>query len=187
MESNEKIKCPKCDKYCYPMGLRTHLWRVHGKGKDFKPIKGRTPWNKGLTRENNPIVDNISKSLERVKSPLEQKLDDDGKLIQRWRNKCVNAKKEGIKCNLTFEEYCQLVDDAGLVSSQLGFTGQDYVLARYKDSGNYEIGNCRFITQQENSDEKNERLFHTSTNHSSFKAFLDYYNALEQAGIDPWH
>jgi hypothetical protein len=52
-----------------------------------------------------------------------------------------------------------LVADAGLKSSQLGYTGEGYVLGRYNDSGNYEIGNCRFITQKENSDEKNKRLF----------------------------
>lgn len=193
MTSNEKIPCPKCGKMCYPMGLRSHLWRVHGNGKNFNPGKcyqtgEKQPWNKGLTRKTNKTVDNISKLLERKKSPLEQKLDDDGKLMRKWYNKRVNAKAEGLECKLTFDEYCQLVDEAGLVSSQLGFTGEGYVLARYNDTGNYEIGNCRFITQKENSDEKNERLFHTHRNRSSFlKAFLDYYNALEQADVDPWY
>ena len=79
-------------------------------------------------------------------------INDDGKLRQRFCNKRVNAAKENIEFNLTFEEYCDLVQEAGLVSSQLGFagTGKNYVLARYNDEGPYEIGNCRFITQHEN-------------------------------------
>ena len=87
-------------------------------------------------------------------SVLQAEVDDDGKLRDRWYNKKGDAKTQGLKCLLTFEEYCQLVKDAGLVSSQLGYKGQKYVLARYNDEGNYEIGNCRFITQKENIKEK---------------------------------
>lgn len=177
MESSEKVSCPKCGKMCYPMGLRSHLWRVHGNGKDFNPGRcyqtgEKQTWNKGLTRSTDKTVERISNALERKKSPLEQKLDDDGKLIQKWRNKCVNAKAEGLKCKLTFEEYCQLVDQAGLVSSQLGFTGQGYVLARYNDEGDYEMGNCRFITQKENSDEKHARINHNNQHHTLYQTFL---------------
>lgn len=81
-------------------------------------------------------------------------IDDDGKLKRRFINKRVNSSKEGIDFELTFEEYCKLVKKAGLVSSQLGFTGENYVLARYKDKGSYRIGNCRFITHQENMREQ---------------------------------
>ena len=82
------------------------------------------------------------------------KLDDDGKLRIKWKNKIVNAKKEGLNCCLTFQEYCYLVDKANLKSSNLGFNGDKYVLARYNDKGDYTIDNCRFITQKENSLEK---------------------------------
>ena len=85
---------------------------------------------------------------------LERIVDDDGKLKQRYKNKCINAKKEGLICELAFEEYCMLVYEAGLKSSDLGFTGNNYVLARYKDNGNYTFQNCRFITQKENCQEK---------------------------------
>lgn len=81
-------------------------------------------------------------------------LNDDGKLYRRWMNKKVNATKEGLECELSYEEYCYLVKQAGLKSSQLGFKGEKYVLARYNDSGNYSIGNCRFITQYENTKER---------------------------------
>ena len=120
--------------------------------------KSHVAWNKGLTKETSESVKRGSELLKRKKSDLELELDDDGKLIQRWRNKCTNAKKEGIECKLTFDEYCTLVKEAGLVSSQLGFTGEKYVLGRYNDEGDYTLENCRFITQKENSDEKNQRL-----------------------------
>lgn len=81
-------------------------------------------------------------------------VDDDGKLYQRYRNKCVNAKKEGLTCDLTYDEYCKLVYDAGIVSSKLGFTGDNYVLARFNDFGNYTLNNCRFITHKENMQEQ---------------------------------
>lgn len=81
-------------------------------------------------------------------------LDDDKKLKRRYINKRVNAAKENIGFHLTFEDYAHLVKEAGLVSSQLGFTGEGYVLARYDDTGDYEVSNCRFITQKENADEK---------------------------------
>lgn len=97
---------------------------------------------------------------------LISKIDDDGKLLRKYRNKCYNAKKEGLKCELTFEEYIRLVNDAGLKSSDLGFTGKKYVLARIGDTGNYKFGNCRFITQKENVHEKvlTEKAIRTSKN-----------------------
>lgn len=82
-------------------------------------------------------------------------INDDGKLYRKFYNKKTNAKKEGIDCLLTYEEFCNLVREARLTSSQIGFTTKEkYVLARYNDSGNYQIGNCRFITQKENAQEK---------------------------------
>lgn len=83
-------------------------------------------------------------------SDLEKELDDDGKLFLKWRQKRYNAKTMGNECFLTFDDYCRLVKEAGLVSSQLGLNGLSYELARYNDEGPYEIGNCRFITHQEN-------------------------------------
>ena len=162
---SETTICPNCGKIVSKKELGTHIWRVHGDGVNFDPNRGykdgtRTPWNKGLTRETDDRVDRISKKLERKQSDLELLINDDGKLKQRWKNKRVNAKAEELECNLTYDEFCQLVYDAGLVSSQLGFTGDCYVLARYNDSGNYDFGNCRFITQKENVAEKNERIFH---------------------------
>ena len=85
---------------------------------------------------------------------MNYKLDDDGKLYQKYLNKKINAKKEGILCLLSYEEFCALVENAGLKSSDLGFSGHGYVLARYGDSGNYTFDNCRFITQKDNIKER---------------------------------
>lgn len=115
---------------------------------------GRPSWNKGLTKETSNSVAKYAKSLTKVRPKWQLAVDDDGKIQQRYCNKRVNAAKEGIDFELSFEEYCTLVKEAGLKSSQLGFTGDNYVLARYNDTGPYKYGNCRFITQKENYDEK---------------------------------
>lgn len=81
-----------------------------------------------------------------------KKLDDDGKLRRRWYNKRSNAAKLGIGFNLSFEEFCGLITEAGIKSSALGHTG--YHLARYNDAGDYVVGNCRFIPFLENVAEK---------------------------------
>lgn len=83
-----------------------------------------------------------------------ENLDDDGKLYRKYYNKKINALKENIGFYLTFDEYRQLMIESGFKSSDLGFTGNNIVLARYGDNGDYTIDNCRFITQFENIQEK---------------------------------
>lgn len=156
-------KCNICGKEFSDKGIGTHMWRMHGNGKSFNPNRGyldgsRVAWNKGLTKENSEPLQRMAKSLTKPKEDWQIRVDDDGKLYQKFLNKRINAKKENIQFGLTFEEYCNLVFEARLLSSQLGFTGNNYVLARYKDRGGYIVGNCRFITQQENSDEKQSKL-----------------------------
>jgi len=88
-------------------------------------------------------------------------LNDDGKLRQRFKNKKVNAKKEKLRCELSYKEYCYLLKVSGYKSSELGFKGENHknvVLARYEDKGNYTFENCRFITQEENNDEKLDHM-----------------------------
>ena len=111
-------------------------------------------WNKGLTKETSKSVAKYASSLTKPKPRWQLAVDDDGKIQQRYCNKRVNAAKEGIDFELSFEEYCTLVKEAGLKSSQLGFTGDNYALARYNDTGPHKYGNCRFITQKENYAEK---------------------------------
>ena len=78
--------------------------------------------------------------------------DDDGKLRRRYSNKRVNAEAEGIGFHLTYEEFVGLLREAGIVSSDLGI--DKYHLARYRDQGDYTVGNCRFIWYTENVAEK---------------------------------
>lgn len=81
-------------------------------------------------------------------------LDDDGKLKRKFINKKSNAKQEGILFLLSFEQFQTLITDANLKSSDLGFSGNRFDLARYNDTGNYEVGNCRFISHAENMKER---------------------------------
>lgn len=148
------VVCSYCGKSFSEKGIGSHIWRIHGDGVNFKPSFGKVAWNKGLTKETSDSMKRCAEKLMKPKTSLELELDDDGKLKQRWLNKCINAKQEGLECLLTFDEYCQLVKRAGLKSSQLGFKGQKYVLARYNDEGDYTFDNCRFITQSENCREK---------------------------------
>lgn len=51
----EKIKCPHCGKEYCKNGIKTHIWKSHGEGKDHDPNRGykdgsRIVWNKGLTK-----------------------------------------------------------------------------------------------------------------------------------------
>lgn len=97
------------------------------------------------------------KTHERYCKKLPQWLrdvDDDGKVRSKYSNKKVNARAEGLICELSLEEFCLLIKEANIKSSQLGFTGENYVLARYEDKGNYTYSNCRFIKQSENAKEK---------------------------------
>lgn len=79
-------------------------------------------------------------------------IDDDGKLWRHWSNKRVNARKEKIGFHLTFEEYVQLLRDAGLKSSDIGI--KKYHLSRPKDRGDYIVGNCSFVPYLKNLREK---------------------------------
>ena len=148
------VICTYCGKSFSTKGIGSHIWRMHGDGKNFKPGFGKTPWCRGKTKETSESIRRMSEKLKRTRSELELELDDDNKLKQRWQNKRVNARKENIGFELSFEDYCKLVKEAGLKSSQLGFSGDGYVLARYNDDGPYSYGNCRFITQSENAKEK---------------------------------
>ena len=85
-------------------------------------------------------------------------VDDDGKLRKKYNRKKGNAKHtQHIEFKLSFQDYVNLAYEAGLKSSDLGYKGKGYVLGRYHDTGAYEVGNCRFITQDENIAERVEK------------------------------
>ena len=113
--------------------------------------------------------------------PYRDEIDDDGKLYRRYSNKRYNAKAEGIGFELTFAQYCDLMREAGLKSSDLGYTGKKYVLARYGDVGPYSKTNCRFITQKENMDEcASHTLYNGKPKNSLRSPYMTYHKNLEE-------
>ena len=66
-QPNGKYKCPHCHKEYSKKGISTHIWRSHGDGVNHTPktgmVKGRTPWNKGLTVNDSDILRGTQKKL----------------------------------------------------------------------------------------------------------------------------
>lgn len=89
--------------------------------------------------------------LKRVTNNSHEDLNDDGLLKRRFVRK-RKAWLIGKPCLLTFDEYCGLMREAGIKSSEIGPRG--FNLARIGDLGPYAIGNCRFISYLENQREK---------------------------------
>jgi len=80
--------------------------------------------------------------------------EESERLLMYWKVKRSNCKKDP-GFTLTFEQLEQLVEEAGIVPSQIARTAGGYALGRYGDTGPYEMGNCRFITASQNSTERN--------------------------------
>ena len=90
------------------------------------------------------------------RNPYRFKVDDDGTVIIKYYKKKIDARRRDIMFLLTLEDYCKLIYDAGIKVSDIGWGkngGNNYVLGRYHDIGPYAVGNCRFITQQQNVSE----------------------------------
>lgn len=73
-------------------------------------------------------------------------------LKQKFWNKRVNAKKEGIEFNLTLEEFVSLMEEAQIGVDDLHIKG--YHLSRFNDSGEYSKTNSRFVHYLVNYSEK---------------------------------
>lgn len=72
-----------------------------------------------------------------------------------WSALCSHAQGRGAVCYLTFDQYVRLALDAGLTSpDQIGTQADKYQLGRLGDSGDYRLGNCRFITMKQNLEER---------------------------------
>lgn len=81
--------------------------------------------------------------------------DDALRWASKWQNLRSHSKSRGAVCNLTFEEYMGLVCEAGINNpDQIGRKAHLYQMGRIGDTGNYELGNCRFITMAQNAQEK---------------------------------
>ena len=75
--------------------------------------------------------------------------DEDRILLSYYRNKMSTTPME-----LKFAELYSLVEQAGILPSQIGQGSNQYQLSRYNDIGPYALGNCRFITTIENIRER---------------------------------
>lgn len=74
---------------------------------------------------------------------------------RKWRDLRGNASRRGLECKLTFRQYMFLVRKAGITSpQQIGRASTKFQMGRIGDSGDYEIGNCRFISARINLDER---------------------------------
>lgn len=109
-------------------------------------------------------------------------VDDDKKLYHKYLNKCNNAKKENLLCELTYDEFANLLRISGYKSSDLGWSGNKIVLARFEDTGNYTIDNCRFIPHSENM---KERKVSELARISSRNNAMHMNNIMQDRRLDP--
>lgn len=49
-------KCKVCGRTFHKTGFGNHFWKVHGAGQDHRPALGCEPWNKGLTKDEDPRI-----------------------------------------------------------------------------------------------------------------------------------
>jgi len=74
----EKVPCNLCEKIYSEHGLKSHMWKAHGPGRDHNPNagykSGRQAWNKGLTKETS---ESLAKAAKRLK--------------ERWANKEITC------------------------------------------------------------------------------------------------
>jgi len=69
--------------------------------------------------------------------------------LRYWRQ-ATNSKSRGIGFNLTFPEWYKIWEESGHIGN-MGLGVGKYCMSRYKDVGNYEIGNVKIISSVQNS------------------------------------
>lgn len=75
--------------------------------------------------------------------------------IKKYKTFRKNKKREGYLCTITFKKYLSLAIKAGVKHpSQIGLRMDQFQMGRRGDTGDYVPGNCRFITGQQNLNEK---------------------------------
>jgi len=81
---------------------------------------------------------------------------DAEKWYKKWTTIIRNARHYSYcnDCKLSLTDYLSLAKEAGLTSpEQIGPRLGTYQLGRLGDTGDYEIGNCRFILREQNIEE----------------------------------
>jgi hypothetical protein len=100
----------------------------------------------------NRITD-TTKLVQRAFRFTPMRTPEEKKFRQYVKSKKSGSKIRGIEYNLTNEELQQLLDEAGITIWDVGPYSGMFCLGRYGDTGPYEVGNCRFITVEENTQE----------------------------------
>lgn len=78
-------------------------------------------------------------------------VDDVSKWMRKYYKLRGNVPLRGVELKLSFLDYITLAKEAGITDpDQIGSGRGKYQIGRIGDSGNYEIGNCRFITKEQN-------------------------------------
>lgn len=89
----------------------------------------------------------ISRDRKLTLQSLGLNLDDVKIWRQKWQRVKFHAERRKLLCLLTFEDYVSLAVLAGIKTpDEIGVRSEQYQLSRLGDKGNYELGNCRFIT-----------------------------------------
>ena len=79
--------------------------------------------------------------------------------LAKKRSKIDRHTGEYVGCTLTEQDVYTLLDEAGITLDDIGKKAHEYQLARYDDTGPYEMGNCRFVTMRENMAERSANDF----------------------------
>jgi hypothetical protein len=99
------------------------------------------------------MASNLEISLQRASflHKLGYKASDVKVWRSKWQRLIYHSNRRDLKCNLKFEDYMNLAKSAGIKSpTDIGVASEKYQMGRLGDVGNYDLGNCRFITSKQN-------------------------------------
>ena len=97
----------------------------------------------------------ISEYRRGVLAKLGLRVDDYPKWKEKWANHCGSAYERGIKNRITFATYVKKAVEAGAKRpSAIGQTAGKLQLGRIGDDGPYTKSSCRFITMEQNQEER---------------------------------
>ncbi len=71
-----------------------------------------------------------------------------------YYRKSQNAKNRSIEFRLSKDDIRSLLDEAGITEYDVGQKSEEYCLSRVSDTGAYEMGNCKYITNEQNRKEQ---------------------------------
>lgn len=74
------------------------------------------------------------------------------KAIDCWRA----MKKRQPESSMSIGEYLDLISASGLRPDMIGLRRGEYSIARFNDSGAYDLGNCKFLLIEDNVSERKE-------------------------------